>query len=159
MVLVQTMSDKVHIGEGTRWNGDIKIVPGPSGVEIGKYCAIGPGFTIMGINHDYRYAAMQYTFYKDMFSMEHPGITNQTKRKIRIGNDVWIGDNVAVLSGVTIGDGCVIPPAVKDYLLHIEWWNWSKEKIRRNKEFFSTPLTDLPIAQIAARACPANEFR
>lgn len=27
---------------------------------------------------------------------------------ITVGNDVWIGANVAVLPGVTIGDGCVI---------------------------------------------------
>lgn len=29
-------------------------------------------------------------------------------RPITVGNDVWIGANVAVLPGVTIGDGCVI---------------------------------------------------
>ena len=27
---------------------------------------------------------------------------------INIGNDCWIGANVSVLAGVTIGDGCVI---------------------------------------------------
>ena len=29
-------------------------------------------------------------------------------RAITVGNDVWIGGNVCVLPGVTIGDGCVI---------------------------------------------------
>lgn len=29
-------------------------------------------------------------------------------RPIAVGNDVWIGANVCVLPGVTIGDGCVI---------------------------------------------------
>ena len=29
-------------------------------------------------------------------------------RPISIGNDVWIGGNVTVLPGVTIGDNCVI---------------------------------------------------
>ncbi len=29
-------------------------------------------------------------------------------RPITVGNDVWIGANVCVLPGVTIGDGCVI---------------------------------------------------
>lgn len=29
-------------------------------------------------------------------------------RPITVGNDVWIGGNVVVLPGVTIGDGCVI---------------------------------------------------
>ena len=29
-------------------------------------------------------------------------------KKIKVGNDVWIGGNVVVLPGVTIGDNCVI---------------------------------------------------
>lgn len=31
-----------------------------------------------------------------------------TKGPIRIGNNVWVGDRVAILSGVTIGDGAII---------------------------------------------------
>jgi len=26
-------------------------------------------------------------------------------------------------------------------LLEIKWWNWSDEKIKRNKKFFTTDLT------------------
>ena len=29
-------------------------------------------------------------------------------RPISVGSDVWIGGNVVVLPGVTIGDGCII---------------------------------------------------
>lgn len=31
-----------------------------------------------------------------------------TKGPVRIGNNVWIGDRVAILAGVTIGDGAII---------------------------------------------------
>ena len=31
-----------------------------------------------------------------------------SKGPIRIGNNVWIGENSVVLSGVTIGDGAII---------------------------------------------------
>lgn len=31
-----------------------------------------------------------------------------SKGQINIGNNVWLGDKVAVLGGVTIGDGCII---------------------------------------------------
>jgi len=31
-----------------------------------------------------------------------------TKGEIRIGNNVWLGNNVCILSGVSIGDGCII---------------------------------------------------
>jgi maltose O-acetyltransferase len=32
----------------------------------------------------------------------------EEERPVRIGNDVWIGDRVIILPGVTIGDGCII---------------------------------------------------
>ena len=77
-----------------------------------------------------------------------------------IGNDVWIGRNVIIISGVKIGDGSVIgagsvvtkdvPPyaiaagnpakivrmrfdeeTIKK-LLKIEWWNWSLERVLAN---------------------------
>ncbi len=48
------------------------------------------------------------------YTAEHP-IDAETRNKglesarpIKVGNDVWIGGNVCVLPGVTIGDDCVI---------------------------------------------------
>lgn len=77
-----------------------------------------------------------------------------------VGNDVWIGQNVTVMPGVQIGDGAIIAansvvtkniPAyciaggnpckiikkrfnddLIEYLLYIQWWNWSPEKIFEN---------------------------
>lgn len=110
------MPNKINVnnvisGEGTLYNNPIKIVPPQQGVEFGKYCAIGPNLKILGINHDYNYPAVQNTFYKEMFNIEHPIESNSdvySKGKISIGNDVWIGEDVFILSGVTIGDGCCI---------------------------------------------------
>ena len=76
-----------------------------------------------------------------------------------VGNDVWIGYEAVILSGVTIGDGAVIgtravvtkdvPPytivggvpakpirkrfddAVIERLEALRWWDWEEEKIRR----------------------------
>lgn len=75
-----------------------------------------------------------------------------------IGNDVWIGYEAVILSGVTIGDGAVIgaravvtkdvppytivggvpaktirkrfPQETIDRLEKLQWWNWPKERIR-----------------------------
>ena len=170
----------VTSGEGTLYNGKINIIPGPCGVNIGKYCAIGPGLTIMGVNHDYDFPALQYTFYKKSFNDDHPGILEKTKKyskgKIIIGNDVWFGNNVSIMSGVTIGDGCVIglgsivtknlkpyticagvpckkiknryDQKISDFLLQIKWWNWGKEKIKRNKQFFYTSLNNINIEKL-----------
>ncbi len=39
----------------------------------------------------------------------HMGAQGMTeKRKVIIGNDVWIGQRVMIMPGVTIGDGCII---------------------------------------------------
>ena len=91
----------VSAGEGTLYNNPIQIAPPPQGVEIGKYCTIAPNLKIRGINHDYNYPAVQDTFYKEMFNISHPIEINDnvhSKGKIIIGNDVWIGEDVFILS-------------------------------------------------------------
>ena len=83
------------------------------------------------------------------------------KQKFRpTGNDVWIGFEAVILSGVTIGDGAVIgtravvtkdvppytivggvpaKPIRKRFsddvifeLLKMQWWNWPENRIRKN---------------------------
>jgi len=93
------------------------------------------------------------------------------KRGITVGNDVWIGRDVMILNGIKIGDGCVIgarstiikncepygvyagTPArlikyrfgheMIDQLLNIKWWKWPLEKIKNNKLFFDTDLSNV----------------
>lgn len=76
-----------------------------------------------------------------------------------IGNDVWIGYEAVILSGVKIGDGAIIgtravvtkdiPPytivggipakpirrrfddATMEQLEALRWWDWNEEKIKR----------------------------
>ena len=82
------------------------------------------------------------------------------KGDIVIGNDVWIGYEAVILSGVTIGDGAIIgtravvtkdvpsytivggvpaKPIRKRFdeetiqkLEEIRWWDWEEERIKRN---------------------------
>ncbi len=79
---------------------------------------------------------------------------------IVIGNDVWIGYEAVILSGVTIGDGAIIgtravvtkdvpsytivggvpaKPIRKRFdeetiqkLEEIRWWDWEEERIKKN---------------------------
>lgn len=85
------------------------------------------------------------------------------KGDIVIGNDVWIGFEAVILAGVKIGDGAIIgaravvtkdvppysivggvpakvirkrySPDIIEHLLSLRWWNWTKEKIKRNLPF------------------------
>lgn len=82
------------------------------------------------------------------------------KGDIVIGNDVWIGFEAMILSGIKIGDGEIIgtravvtkdvPPYtivggipakpirkrfsdnVISELLKLQWWNWSEDWIKKN---------------------------
>lgn len=95
----------------------------------------------------------------------------RTKGDVIIGSDVWIGDDVTILSGVKIGNGCCIgtksvitndlpsynicagvpckiiktrfPKNIVNYLLEINWWNWSFDKIKQNYKFFNTNLNQI----------------
>nr|WP_321233994.1 acyltransferase [uncultured Psychroserpens sp.] len=65
-------------------------------IEIGNDVIFGPRVNIFSENHNYDAIDV---------SIKHQGVT---KGKTTIGNDVWIGANVSIMSGVNIGDGCVI---------------------------------------------------
>ncbi len=88
------------------------------------------------------------------------------KGDIIIGNDVWIGYEAVILSGITIGDGAMIgtravvtkdvppytivggvpaKPIRKRFddvtiarLLELKWWDWSEERIKANLEIIQS---------------------
>jgi len=130
-------------------------------VRIGNFCSFAGGVLII-IQGEHRsdwistYPFMSFAsgYWPNAIGIQgHPG----SKGPVVIGNDVWIGANALILSGVTIGDGAVIgahaviskdvPPysivagnpgrVVKyrfnpetiDKLLAISWWNWSDPEI------------------------------
>ena len=87
---------------------------------------------------------------------------------VRIGNDVWVGDTVTILSGVEIGDGAVVgassvvtrnvdpyevvagnpakhirfrfPREVVELLTKLKWWNLTPTQISQ----ISTNLQSVP---------------
>jgi acetyltransferase-like isoleucine patch superfamily enzyme len=67
-------------------------------LEFGSNIMIGPNLLIECSNHRYD------TIGKSMYSYSNA----KSSQGIRIEDDVWIGGNVTILDGVTIGEGCVI---------------------------------------------------
>lgn len=85
---------KIYIGADTYINRHTFIDASLS-ITIGRNCAIGPGcyFT----DHDHGCDP-------DRPPLEQPFVAKPT----RIGHSVWIGANVTILKGVTIGDYAVV---------------------------------------------------
>lgn len=134
-------------------------------LKIGKFCSIACGskFLFTSANHTLG-SLSTYTFpiFFDEWGLDAKNIRSawDNKGDIVIGNDVWIGYEAVILSGVTIGDGAIIGTravVTKDVppytivggvpakpirrrfddetiaeLLRLRWWNWDKEKISRN---------------------------
>lgn len=65
-------------------------------IEIGNNVIFGPRVNIFSENHN---------FDRIDIPIKQQGVK---KNATKIGNDVWIGAQSIILSGVTIGDGCVI---------------------------------------------------
>jgi virginiamycin A acetyltransferase len=129
-------------------------------LHIGKFCMIASGaeFIMNGANHLVN-AVSSYPFaiFGDDWTHAMEGKTYPNKGDIVIGNDVWIGYQATILSGVTVGHGAIIgsksvvasdvPPysivagnpariirkrfdeETIEKLLALAWWDWDLEKI------------------------------
>ncbi|POZ60849.1 acyltransferase [Chromobacterium alticapitis] len=87
--------EKIIFGEGTVMNGECYI-NAHGGVVFGRYCHVGKGLTIFSSNHNY----------KSTFSI--PYGDDDILKSVSIGDCVWIGANVNILPGTSIGDGAII---------------------------------------------------
>ena len=129
---------------------------------IGKFCSIACSAKFLFNSGNHKMASLStYTFplFFEEWDLEKENVAQAWDQKgdIIIDNDVWIGYEAVVLSGVTIGDGAVIgcravvtkdiPPytivggvpakpirkrfdeeTIKE-LQKIKWWDWPEEKI------------------------------
>ena len=85
---------RVHLGEGVFFN-DRCCVNCRSRVEIGDNVMLGQGVMIYDHDHDYRAGAIEK---RDAFVCA----------PVRIGANVWVGSNVIILKGVTVGENSIV---------------------------------------------------
>lgn len=127
---------------------------------IGKFSSIGPdNVFLLGEEHHIEWlSSYPLSYHLNSFGPQK-NITTFSKGNIVIGNDVWTGHGVTILSGVEIGDGSVIgagavvAKSVEPYsivvgnpgrvikkrfsndviekLLEMKWWDWDYEHIYR----------------------------
>lgn len=134
---------------------------------IGRFCSIACGvkFLFTSANHTLKsLSTYPFPIFFEEWGLDVENITTawDNKGDIVIGNDVWIGYEAVIFSGVTIGDGAVIgaravvtkdvppytivggvpakvirrrfPDETIPRLLDLKWWNWPEERIAQNIE-------------------------
>ncbi|MGL6063962.1 MAG: CatB-related O-acetyltransferase [Fusobacteriaceae bacterium] len=154
--------------------GENSILPH---VKIGRFCSIGPGTNIaLGKHPTSKFVSTHlFCYSKYLKNIELDFVEEEmfdskitvkdSKYYVEIGNDVWIGKNVCILSAMKIGDGAIIAAGAvvtKDvepytivggvparvirkrfqddeieFLLNFKWWNKPLEWIEKNvNDFF-----------------------
>ncbi len=131
---------------------------------MGKFCSIACGakFLFTSANHTLKsLSTYPFPLFFEEWNLDKKQVSSawDNKGDIVIGNDVWIGYEAVILSGVHIGDGAIIgtravvtkdvPPytivggiPAKEIkkrfdketihkLQQTQWWNWPFEKIRQ----------------------------
>lgn len=158
---------EVVIGDRSIFSGPINIAAQLNTVSFGKYCSVAPYVSIWEAQHHLNHVSTYFILNRVFEEPYHNDL--ESKGAVRIGNDVWIGTRAIILPGVTIGDGAVIgagsvvakdvPPyaivagvpavlvryrfdkTIREHLLELKWWDWDDARIRRNRQFFTTPPT------------------
>ena len=93
---------KLTIGKNCKIGDYVHISAGES-VTIGDNCLMASKIFISDSNHG-EYSGNAIHSSPDMAPDKRPLNT----KAVSIGNNVWIGENVCILLGVKIGDGCII---------------------------------------------------
>lgn len=150
--------------------------------RIGRYCSINDRARVVAHNHTIDWVSTHPFLSEVCFAPPNEKVWSAIEKTgcplgrekllsenelVEIGNDVWIGMNAVILSGVHIGDGAIIgagaivtkdvepyaivggvpakviryrfPKEIIDAFLRIKWWDWPLEKIEENMELFYQP--------------------
>lgn len=169
------ISGNVEIGNYTAISGpNVDIFSSLNPVKIGKFCSIARNVSFQEYDHTSK-TISTYLISKNLFkgSVEDNLVS---KGPIIVGNDVWIGAHSIILSGVNIGNGAIISansvvtkdvppyaivggspakilkrrfsPEIITLLQNINWWDWDRDKLFRNKEIFYGNLSSEKLKQI-----------
>lgn len=83
----------IHVGKNFTANYNVTILDGAP-VTFGDYCMVGPGTLISTTGHPQ--------------TAEGRRLRQAYSRPVTFGDDVWIGGNVSVMPGVTVGSNVII---------------------------------------------------
>ncbi len=130
--------------------------------DIGKFCAVAANVRLNALNHPMHRASQHKITYRpnEYFvdaKVDKTFRAERQSKRVKLGNDVWIGHGVIVLPGITIGHGAVLAagavitkdvapysivagvPAkhikwrfkksIRERMMKLAWWDWEHEKL------------------------------
>jgi virginiamycin A acetyltransferase len=143
-------------------------ITGPSFIDpcvVGPYTVMAR-VTVRSVDHRTDHLNMQETAQRRVIGGK--SMVKPAERPVRIGAGCWLADNVTILEGVEIGNGAVVgagavvtrdvpayaiavgnparvmrsryPDEIVELIRPVEWWTWSDEKLRANKDLFEIDL-------------------
>jgi len=147
------------------------VLGGKYPVRIGAFCSIAAElYAWTWESHDIEHVTTHPIQVILGLPTTYPGVVEKPQG-ITIGHDVYLGHQVRLMPGITIGNGAVVGarsvvtrdlepygiyggiPArlickrfsepVIAALQEISYWNWPMDKIRRNVEFFDLKLSGI----------------
>lgn len=159
------------IGRGSYGPLRIETFGDASRLEIGAFCSIANGATVLlGGEHRSDWISTYPFDQKYLLNRRLPH-SSFAKGDVIIGNDVWIGHDVLILSGTEIGDGAIIAARsvlrgkVEPYsiyagiparlvrlrfkeeeiksLIKIRWWDWDDLKIAEESHLLTSGNIEL----------------
>lgn len=131
-------------------------------IEVGKFCSLARNVAVVATNDHVLGSLSTYPVLSRVCGVPGP----EAGENITIGHDVWIGANSVILPGVHIGDGAAVAagsvviagtfigpyeiwagvpakkvkdrfsPLLQKQIIKLEWWNWGRERIIKNKHLF-----------------------
>lgn len=154
--------EMVEVGRGT-YGHPVIIGAGRARLSIGSFCSIASGVKIILANHridsvsTYPFSVVDYRTGRSLISAGDHDPHAAPKGPVVIGNDCWIGENVIILPGVSVGDGAVVgagavvsrdvprfavavgnpakvvkmrfDPEVIGKIDESDWWHWEDERL------------------------------
>ncbi|MFN3759486.1 MAG: CatB-related O-acetyltransferase [Algoriphagus aquaeductus] len=134
-------------------------------VTIGKYCQIGRDVAFHPTNHPIHHLTTYINSQLFEGTLKH----FKTEVEITLGNDIWVGHGVIILSGVNIGNGAILAagsvvtkdvppysivagnpakelrkrfpdPLIKE-LNELNWWDMDEDQLEKIKPLFLLDLS------------------
>ena len=139
--------------------------------EVGKFCSIASNTSIGMGTHTLKKLSTSPVFTEAKNGTGQKWVMRtevEPFRKVKVGNDVWIGTHAMVMGGVTIGNGAVVgagavvtkdvppfaivggvpakiiryrfPKDVVDEVLKHEWWSLPDERLKEYIQLFQKDI-------------------